>query len=231
MEYFRTNFTDFPKGRLRASESPDFLLETSPGNKIGIELTRLYFDNSSPEISDIPDNIQKEIVDKAQEFYELTSPSKLFVKVGFSEKCKVIQEKQLMLSVLVANAVKKSVKTPKAGSFFSICQTSNLPDEIDGIFMATHPVLSESVWEVADFSKKNYETILKIRQLIAKKEEKIQLYQKKWLNQCWLIITADRLNNKQKETFHHLIFNSGSSHQFQKIFLFDLLKAQIIQIL
>lgn len=231
IDYFRSVDKNFPKGKLKTSESPDFLLDTSPKNKIGIELTRLYFDDFYTGENELSDDIKKEIVICARELFELSSSLNLFVKVSFSKQRKIIQDKQLSLSALVANAVKKSVKTQNTGSFFSICQISNLPDEIDGIFMATHPVLTESVWEVADSPKKNYETILKIRQLIAKKEEKIQLYQKKWLNQCWLIITADRLNNKQKETFHHLIFNSGNSHQFQKIFLFDLLKAQIIQIL
>jgi hypothetical protein len=231
IDYFRSAYTDFPKGKLKASESPDFVLDISPKNKIGIELTRLYFDDFYTGKNELSDEVRKEIVISARELFELSSSLKLFVKVSFSKERNVILEKQLALPVIVANAVKETVKTQKAGSFFSIRQTTNLPDEIDGIFMATHPVLTESVWEVADFSKKNYETVLKIRQLIAKKEEKLQLYQKKRLNQYWLIITTDRLNNKQKETFHHLIFNTGNSHQFQKIFLFDLLKAQIIQIL
>ncbi len=231
IDYFRSIYDDFPKGKLKASESPDFLLDFSPKNKIGIELTRLYFDDSYTAKNELSDDVKKEIVISARELFEMFSSLKLFVKVSFSKQRKIIQDKQLSLSVLVANAVKESLKTKKAGSFFSICQTTNLPDEIDGIFMSTHPVLTESVWEVADSPKKYYETILKIRQLIAKKEEKLQLYQKKRLNQYWLLITTDRLNNKQKETFHHMIFNTGNSHQFQKIFLFDLLKAQIIQIL
>jgi hypothetical protein len=231
IDYFRSAYSDFPKGKLKATESPDFVLDIAPREKIGIELTRLYFDDFYSGENKVSDNIKKEIVNKACEFFEMTSALKLFVKVSFSNKCKVMQEKQLMLSILIADRVRESVKTKKAGSFFSICQTANLPDEIDGIFMAAHSALTESVWEVADSPKKNYETILKIRQLIAKKEEKLQLYQKKRLNQYWLIITTDRLNNKQKETFHHMIFNKGNSHQFQKIFLFDLLKAQIIQIL
>ncbi len=231
IEYFRSAYSDFPKGKLKASESPDFVLDIAPREKIGIELTRLYFHDSYTAKNELSDNVKKEIVIGARELFEMSSSLKLFVKVSFSKQRKIIRDKQLSLSVLVANAVKESLKTKKVGSFFSICQTTNLPDEIDEIFMSTHPVLTESVWEVADSPRKNYETIIKIRQLIAKKEEKLQLYQKKRLNQYWLLITTDRLNNKQKETFHHMIFNTGNSHQFQKIFLFDLLKAQIIQIL
>lgn len=38
---FRQAYTDFPKGKLIKSESPDFLLKISPRKTIGIELTAL----------------------------------------------------------------------------------------------------------------------------------------------------------------------------------------------
>lgn len=41
MRYFREYFPDFPKGRLRKSESPDFKLWVSPRKFIGIELTQI----------------------------------------------------------------------------------------------------------------------------------------------------------------------------------------------
>jgi hypothetical protein len=231
IDYFRSAYSDFPKGKLKASESPDFVLDIAPRIKIGIELTRLYFDDCYNVGNGVSDNIGKEIVNKACEFFEMTTALKLFVKVSFSDKCKVMQEKQLFLSILIANRVRESVKTKKAGSFFSICQTANLPDEIDGIFIAAHPSLAGSVWEEAGISKKSFETSQGIRQLITKKENKLQLYQKKRLNQYWLVITADRLNNLRNDKLNSLIFNSGNSSQFQKVFLFDLLKGQIFQIL
>jgi len=39
---FRENFPSFPKGSLKPSESPDFILAISPKHKIGIELTSLH---------------------------------------------------------------------------------------------------------------------------------------------------------------------------------------------
>jgi hypothetical protein len=39
---FREHFPDFPKGSLKPSESPDFILGISPRQKIGIELTSLH---------------------------------------------------------------------------------------------------------------------------------------------------------------------------------------------
>lgn len=41
MHYFRDFYTNFPKGKLVKSESPDFILKISTKKSIGIELTRL----------------------------------------------------------------------------------------------------------------------------------------------------------------------------------------------
>jgi hypothetical protein len=45
---FREHYADFPKGLLKASESPDFILGVTPKQRIGIELTSLhpYFSNT-----------------------------------------------------------------------------------------------------------------------------------------------------------------------------------------
>lgn len=45
MGLFRKAFPDFPKGRLVASESPDFMLKLNRRQTIGIELTRLDLDH------------------------------------------------------------------------------------------------------------------------------------------------------------------------------------------
>jgi hypothetical protein len=39
---FREHFPDFPKGSLKPSESPDFILGITPRHKIGIELTGIH---------------------------------------------------------------------------------------------------------------------------------------------------------------------------------------------
>lgn len=42
MDQFRTEFEDFPKGKLVKSESPDFILKVNTKTSIGIELTKLH---------------------------------------------------------------------------------------------------------------------------------------------------------------------------------------------
>jgi len=38
---FKNHYEDFPKGRIRKTESPDFIVEVTPRRTVGIELTRL----------------------------------------------------------------------------------------------------------------------------------------------------------------------------------------------
>ena len=47
---FREHFPDFPKGSLKPSESPDFILGITPRQKIGIELTSLHPSFSDTEL-------------------------------------------------------------------------------------------------------------------------------------------------------------------------------------
>ncbi|PLW99378.1 MAG: hypothetical protein C0591_02900 [Marinilabiliales bacterium] len=51
MRYFREKYTDFPRGKLVKSESPDFILKLSRKKSIGIERTRLdYIINNNPDL-------------------------------------------------------------------------------------------------------------------------------------------------------------------------------------
>jgi hypothetical protein len=47
---FREHYTAFPKGSLKPSESPDFILAITPRQKIGIELTSLHPYSSDIEL-------------------------------------------------------------------------------------------------------------------------------------------------------------------------------------
>jgi hypothetical protein len=41
LDAFRKHYDDFPKGKIRASESPDFIIIASRKNSIGVELTKI----------------------------------------------------------------------------------------------------------------------------------------------------------------------------------------------
>ena len=48
---FRQCFEDFPKGALKAAESPDFILHVGPRKKIGLEITRLQMESPGESLS------------------------------------------------------------------------------------------------------------------------------------------------------------------------------------
>lgn len=48
-EAFRMTFSDFPKGKILKSESPDFILKKSIKYAFGVELTRVILENSTAE--------------------------------------------------------------------------------------------------------------------------------------------------------------------------------------
>ena len=80
MQYFRESYADFPKGMLKSSESPDFVLEFKNYQQIGIELTRLNPGNAAPpEYEEIKNNEWREnLIIRSREVFEQSSSLKLF---------------------------------------------------------------------------------------------------------------------------------------------------------
>ena len=45
IQQFKAGYSDFPKGKLEKSESPDFILRLTAKSAIGIELTKMSYFN------------------------------------------------------------------------------------------------------------------------------------------------------------------------------------------
>lgn len=58
MEQFRCEYSEFPKGKLLKSESPDFILKVNPKTAIGIELTKLHGTTIRKEKTHFPRRIK-----------------------------------------------------------------------------------------------------------------------------------------------------------------------------
>jgi hypothetical protein len=57
IEVFKSEYSDFPKGKLLKTESPDFILKETPKKAIGIELTKLHGPNLIKEKTHFPNKI------------------------------------------------------------------------------------------------------------------------------------------------------------------------------
>jgi hypothetical protein len=62
LDQFRSLYADFPRGRIKDSESPDFLLQIRPRYTIGIELVELMAPDDARTM--IPNEINRCIADK-----------------------------------------------------------------------------------------------------------------------------------------------------------------------
>jgi len=234
VNYFRVCYEDFPKGQLKPSESPDFILKMKNRHETGIELTRL-----TPAIVDYHDenklahiNVREEIVGLSKDLFEQNSTLKLFVKFLFSEEKLISKERQMSVAVQAVNLIRKAVRNKSSDGFFrESIHSEVLPDGLDEILIVNHPVMQISAWERANNLGVSNDVVEDIRRAIRKKDEKLhRLYQKQRLNYYWLLITADRLHGVKTFNLPEKIMNHEFHSEFQHVFLFDLIKAGVFQL-
>jgi hypothetical protein len=234
INYFRESFTDFPKGRIIPSESPDFIIKLKSRNHLGIELTRLNPGNAKvpdqPGIAQI--ELRENIIDTAKSLFENSSPLKLFVKFLFSEKHPVSHEKKLITAVHAVNRIRRSVENIKPGRFFSeIISDDNPGNELQKILIVSHPSLKSSIWERSNNLGISENITADILTSVKKKEEKLSLYQKQRLNYYWLIITSDQLRGLNNYKLTEITGSNTFNSHFQHIFLFDIITSKVYQLL
>ena len=233
MQYFRESYADFPKGIVVPSESPDFLLKLKSKNVLGIELTRL-----NPGNAVVPDetylqeiNLQEILIQSTLELFRQSSELKLFVKFLFSDSKKIDSEKKLVVAVHTVNIIRKTVQNKKKNSFFNVSiPASQLPDEIDEMLIVHHPKLEISIWERSNNLGISTDVVDDLQISIHKKDEKLRLYQKNHLNFYWLLITTDRLRGVRNYNLPNKIMNHKFHSSFQHVFLFDLIKSDVFQL-
>ncbi len=233
MHYFRDRNPDFPKGKLMLSESPDFILKLKTKNRIGIELTRLNPINARlPDSNEIEQKkIRERIIESAKSIFSVSSPYKLFAKFLFSDNIPLEEERELAVTARVTNAIRKAVQFKKPNDFFYITIGSEtLPAGIESILIVNHPELEVHIWERSNNLGISDDVVGDIREAIHKKDEKLRIYQKQSLNFYWLVIVADRLRGVRNYNLHDRIMNHDFHSRFQQVYLFDLIKSKVFQL-
>ena len=233
LHYFRQCYPDFPKGKVIPSESPDFIISLKSKNNIGVELTRL-----NPLNAKVPDQnelaqrkVNEHITQTAKQLFKNTSPFPLFVKFLFSEKYLVKKESALVVAAQTANIIRKAVRNRNREDYFHVLLNSgNLPRGIDEILLAGHPQLKYSIWERSNNLGISKNVIADIHESIKKKDEKLNLYQKQRLNFYWLLITTDRVRGVKNINLTEKINNLRFKSRFQHVFLLDLIKSSVFQL-
>lgn len=234
MQYFRESYSNFPKGLVTPSESPDFIVSFKNYHQIGIELTRLFPGNAVPQDEkEIKKNeFREHLIGIVRDLFEQQSPHKLFVKFLFSEEIEITVEREMMVAVQLANLIRQTVKNRTVNSFFKISISGNeLPAGIEDIMIINHPVLENSVWERSNNLGVSKNVVDDIRKAIHKKDDKLRLYQKQRLNYYWLLIFTDRLRGIRSFNLGEKVRNHKFESSFQHVFLFDLIKSDIYELI
>lgn len=234
MHYFRECYPGFPKGKVVPSESPDFIVTLTSRNNLGIELTRLNPANAqSPEIKELSQQkLKEDIIETARQTFECNSPFRLFVKFQFAGNETIKEERKLIVAVQIANSIRQMVVNKSRNSFFrETLGPASLPRGIESILIINHPALLNSFWERSNNLGVSKNVMADITEAIQKKDKKLMLYQKQRLNYYWLLITTDRLKGVKNYNLPNKILNHNFQSRFQQVFLFDLIKANIFELL
>ena len=185
LHYFKECYTDFPKGKIVLSESPDFVIRLKSKSQLGIELTRL-----NPENARIPNGLQiaehsfrDHLVGFVKDLFEKSSPLKLFVKFHFSDEKKISSEREMSVAVQTAHIIRKIIQGQNTGGFFwKSIKLPHLPEGLYELLVIYHPALETSFWEQSNNLGISENVVDDIRKAILKKDEKLKIYQKKRLN-------------------------------------------------
>lgn len=233
IQYFRDCYPDFPKGKIVPSESPDFIITLKSRNSLGIELTRLNPLNAkAPDADEILKNlIREEIIRLTKSLFEGTSSLQLFVKFLFTENMPVKPENKVAVAVQLANTIRYTLTGKNSASFF--CESlsaEKLPHGVESLLIVHHPGLKTSIWERSNNLGVSENVVADIRESIHKKDEKLKHYQKQRLNYYWLLITTDRLRGIKSYNLPEKIMNHAFHSRFQHVFLLDLIKSSVFQL-
>lgn len=231
INYFRKNYSDFPKGNIVASESPDFILKQKNRKKLGIELTRLYTATvGEDKMQTSPLENPSEIIETSRELFERNTKWKLFVKFLFTEPNRIDPVRVLPVSAMISNRIRKTVIGKNPRSFFHHNLRENeLPAGVKEILIIHHPGLGESVWEEANNLGVSENIIDDIDRIIQKKEDKLSLYRKQQLDENWLLISSDYLQAAKNYNIHNQLLRKDFHSGFDRILLFDLLRQRTFE--
>jgi hypothetical protein len=141
-------------------------------------------------------------------------------------------EAKIIKTARVVNAIREMLfNKNKNNLFYERISGKNLPEGVEEILIVNHPEMQNPVWERANNLGLSNNVVDDIHQAILKKEEKLLLYQKQRLNYYWLLITTDRLRGVRNYNLSNKIINHSFNSNFQKVFLFDLMRSNIYQLI
>jgi hypothetical protein len=212
---------DFPIGKLQKTESPDFILNISSRESIGIEVIRLMDDARSSD-QYFParfEEVKLELLQAVKSQVEKISALKFYASFHFhhmlDDHLNVEEESEKL-----ATAVLKSIEghnLKHAFHYFSRFQIADLL--LSSLSVFYHPYINISEWELSDaylLSELNPDII---ESAIRYKEEKLPIYMRNRLEEYWLLIVMEVNYDLISWNLQNQIENWTFRSRFNKVFL------------
>ena len=219
VEEVKKLISDFPVGSIEDSDPPDFLIKCDDVIT-GIELTRYYRKRRNYEINDREiEAIQQKICDEAQKIYNSKSQVPLYVYPLWGFRQKLSSQKISSLANILANLVLDNIPEEVHSTIhLNYRKLLSLPISAYCNQISIMKMQDEVHWASMGASFL-YVDKSEIEELIAKKNEKINDYQKK-CDKVWLIIVFEGSKLSSTVDLHDVIDKTFESN-FDKILLYD----------
>jgi hypothetical protein len=205
---FRSLCGDFPVGELIESETPDFLVLTPIGGKIGIEHTQVFKKDGTDATAEQPDEATKDFINTAAkrhaEFLGLPpahvtlffNPQYLRRTTGDKRRFFTKAEKQSIAERIAAFV---GTYMPAEGDFIECDWRSGQPRQVDLIHInRVHPI-DRHDWRWLEFNAIQYGAIERLQDAITRKNKRYAACLRE-CDECWLIVVADSF--KSSGTIH-----------------------------
>jgi hypothetical protein len=232
MEYFRNAYPDFPKGKLIPSESPDFILGLKNRTSVGIEITRLYpSDQKNVLPPPIDSSIEMQFINKVKELVEGYNAQPLFVKFLFIKGHSINDSHILSAAIMTSVAIRNALYHNESRFLlYEIIGHSHLPSFLKSVLVMRHSLQTISLWEKANHQGISNDIAADLRNAIQKKDDKLEIYKSRNLQYYWLLITTDQLESIRNVNIGNQIGKQEFNSLFHKVFLFELMKARVFQL-
>ncbi len=189
---FRDTFTDLPRGEVRRGTppEPDFVVESGPGETIGIEVTELYHDEASGSSFRVQESEQIGVVRAACSQLEEAGVEPLNVAVHFASQTNITKRHRAALSSRIASLVSERVPTSEGTAMLLNGFDGSFPESVLAIRVSRVSVSARHHWSVPMSGYLRPDFVDDLQARITAKARRHKSYRRA-IERCWLLVVAN----------------------------------------
>ncbi len=199
LDGFRRLCSDFPKGELTESETPDFLVITPVGRKIGIEHTQVFKKTDAGEVAEQADEATKDFITNAAKGHAQSSglpPARVtlffnpqYLRRTVGGKCRSLTRAQKQR---VAERIAAFVRShmPAEGASVRLDWRPGQPRQVDLILIGRIHPTGRHNWGWMEMNAIQENAIGRFQDVIRNKNSSYAICRTK-CDECWLLVVAN----------------------------------------